>query len=379
MQEMDYFIQTGFIFGNHIAAWALALVAFLAAFILANKVRKIIAARLVQTGDARSQQVIGILSALLRSTHRFFILAVALGLAKQLLILPHQFDRIVSGVVLVAVLVQVGVWASNLASMWIDSYLQDTRKRDPASTSAAQIIRISCLTIVWSAILLMGLSNFGIDITGLVAGLGVGGIAVAFALQSVLKDLFASLAIILDKPFVIGDFIVFDNQPGTVERIGLKTTRVRSLSGEQISVSNDALLATRLRNFKRMEERRIAFSIVCEYGAPIDKLEELPSYLKSVITGLERTRFDRAHLAELTDLGPRFEIVYFVLSPEYNVYMDVHQRILLSIARWFEDNGLQFAQPSRRILIDSQQLRKVTNETITDRAGMRAVLRSAGK
>lgn len=362
LQEINEFVRTGVVLGNHLIAWALAFAVFIAVFILAVKARRIVTERLTRNPAGRSQQLLRVIGALLQTTRRFFILAVALGLARQFLVLPPQADRLVSGIVLVAVLAQVGLWGGALASLWVDSYLDDQRRYDPARTSAAQIIRISALTVVWSAVLLVGLSNFGIDITGLVAGLGVGGIAVAFALQSVLKDLFASLAIILDKPFVIGDFIIFDDQLGTVERIGLKTTRVRSLSGEQISVSNDALLNTRLRNFRRMEERRVVFDITAHYGAPIATLERFPAYMKTVIADIDGTRFDRSHLAAFTELGHRFETVYYVLSPDYNVYMDIHQRILLAAANWFEDNELQFAHPSRRLLMDRDDIRAALSE-----------------
>jgi small-conductance mechanosensitive channel len=367
---MDRFIQTGVIFGNHIVVWTLAIIVFFSVFMFSVMVRRVITAQLMRIGEA-SQGVTRAIAALLQSTHWLFIFAVALGLAKQLLALPEPVDRFVSGIALVATLVQVGIWASNMSTALIDRHLRASHKRDPASASAAQIIRVSCLAVVWSAILLMGLSNFGIDITGLVAGLGVGGIAVAFALQSVLKDLFASLAIILDKPFVVGDFIIFDDQLGTVERIGLKTTRVRSLSGEQISVSNDALLTTRLRNFKRMEERRVVFSIVTHFDTPIDKLEEFPQYMRSTIERVERARFDRSHLAEFTEAGPRFEIVYYVLSPDYNIYMDIHQRILIDAARWFDQNGLKFAHPSRRLLFGHEGGRRAAVTAVRSDIGGR--------
>src|SRR5690606_1090366 len=158
-----------------------ALVVFAGAFALAVKARTIVTDRLTRNPTGRSLQVLRIIGVLLRTTRRFFIFAVALGLARQMLILPLQAERLVSGVVMLAVLAQAGLWGGGLATLWVDSYLNDRRRTDPARASAAQIIRIAALTVVWSAVLLVGLSNFGIDITGLVAGLGVGGIAVAFA------------------------------------------------------------------------------------------------------------------------------------------------------------------------------------------------------
>lgn len=353
MEEVEGFVRTGVVFGNHLVSWGVALGAFLLVFLIGVQVRQILVRRLERRHDAPSRLMRAVAHALTRGTKRFFIFALAVGFAKQFLSLSIQADRFLDAFVLIALLVQIGLWASALVSLWIDNYLHNRDRPDPARSSAAQIIRITALFIVWSAVLLVGFSNFGVDITGLVAGLGVGGIAIAFALQSVLKDLFASLAIVLDKPFIVGDFIIFDEHLGTVERIGLKTTRLRSLSGEEISVANDALLNTRLRNFKRMEERRVVFNITCHHGVPLETLTAFPEHVRKTIEGLEGTRFDRSHLAEFSELGPRFESVYYVLSPDYNIYMDLHQQILLSIAAWFEEQGLEFAHPSRRLLFAS--------------------------
>lgn len=355
MEEFETFARTGEILGNHIFVWGLSLVIFLAVVILAPWVRGLIVNFLARWNEERGERgntITRLAHALIGGTRRFFIAAVALYFASQVLVLPQPAIRLISAIFLVVSMVQLGLWGSTLVGAWIENSLLDNRKPDPAKRSAAQLIRIIALTIVWSAILLLILSNFGIDITALIAGLGVGGIAVAFALQSVLKDLFASLSIILDKPFVVGDFIIFGEHLGTVEMIGLRTTRVRALSGEQISVSNDALLNAHLRNFKRMSERRVIFSLHAQYGAPIDTLQAFPAYLKTIIESTERVRFDRSHLVEFNDLGARFETVYYVLSPDYNVYVDIHQEILVAAARWFEEHGLSFAQPSRRLLGD---------------------------
>lgn len=353
MEEFETFTRTGEVLGNHIIAWGLAILIFLAVFILAPWLRGVLVSYLAtrtEGGDERAHALRRTAHSLIGNTRKFFIAAVGLYLAAQVLVLHAPVARLVNAIFLIATMVQVGMWASTLVSAWIENSLLDHRKPDPAKRSAAQLIRIIGLTIVWSAILLLILSNFGVDITALIAGLGVGGIAVAFALQSVLKDLFASLSIILDKPFVVGDFIIFDDHLGTVEMIGLRTTRVRSLSGEQISVSNDALLNTRLRNFKRMSERRVLFDLHAQYGPSIDTLQAFPAYLKTIIESMERVRFDRSHLAAFNELGARFETVYYVISPDYNVYMDIHQEILVAAARWFEENGLTFAHPTRRLV-----------------------------
>jgi small-conductance mechanosensitive channel len=256
-------------------------------------------------------------------------------------------------------MLQIGIWGTALLGLWITRSLVQRAADDPESASAAQLIKLFCLIAIWSAVLLLTLSNFGIDITGLVAGLGIGGIAVAFALQSILKDLFASLAIVLDKPFVVGDFIIFGDQLGSVERIGLKTTRVRSLWGEQITVSNDDLLNARVRNYKRMAERRVSFNVRVVYETPLEALEELPRFIRATIDAIDLARFDRSHVAAFEDDGYRIETVYYVLSPDYNVYMDIQQRINLAIVRHFNEKGIAFAYPARRLLVrDPQELRE---------------------
>jgi small-conductance mechanosensitive channel len=198
------------------------------------------------------------------------------------------------------------------------------------------------------------LDNLGVNITGLVAGLGIGGIAVALALQNILGDLFASLSIVLDKPFVIGDFVVVDSLSGTIEHIGLKTTRIRSLRGEQLIFSNNDLLKSRIRNYKRMSERRIDFSFGVVYQTPLEKLKAIKKIVSDIIEKGEKTRFDRVHFKEYGDSSLNFEVVYFVTDPDYNIYMDVQEAINLEIFRCFAEEGIEFAYPTRTIFIQHE-------------------------
>jgi small-conductance mechanosensitive channel len=185
----------------------------------------------------------------------------------------------------------------------------------------------------------------------LVAGLGIGGIAVALALQNVLGDLFASLSIILDKPFVLGDFIIVGDLLGVVEKIGLKTTRVRSLSGEQLIFANSDLLSSRIRNFKRMQERRIAFGFGVLYQTKPEQLEAIPGMVKGIIEGQENARFDRAHFKGFGESAYDFEVVYFLNTPDYVAYMDCQQAINLGICRGLAERGVEFAYPTRTIYL----------------------------
>ena len=204
---------------------------------------------------------------------------------------------------------------------------------------------------IWALALLFGLDQLGFDVTALVAGLGIGGIAVALAVQNILGDLFASAAIVLDKPFMVGDFIVVGTNAGTVEKVGLKTTRVRSLSGEQLVFTNAQLLNSQIRNFKRMQERRIAFSIGVTYETPLEKLRQIPAWLKAAVESRPQARFDRAHFKEYAEFSLAFEIVYYVLSADYAVYMDRQQAINLALFEKFAAEGVAFAYPTRTLYI----------------------------
>jgi small-conductance mechanosensitive channel len=177
----------------------------------------------------------------------------------------------------------------------------------------------------------------------------VGGIAVALAAQNILGDLFSSMSIVLDKPFVLGDFIIVGDLMGTVEKIGLKTTRIKSLSGEQLVFSNSDLLNSRIRNFKRMQERRAVFSIGVTYETPYEKLQTIPATIREVIESQELARFDRAHFASYGDFALVFEIVYYMKRPEYDLYMDTQQAINLELFRRFAESGIAFAYPTQTV------------------------------
>jgi small-conductance mechanosensitive channel len=205
--------------------------------------------------------------------------------------------------------------------------------------------------ILWSSILLLALNNLGINVTSLIAGLGIGGVAVALAIQNILGDLFASLSIVLDKPFVIGDFLMIGDFMGSVEYIGLKTTRIRSLSGEQLVFSNSDLLGSRIRNYGRMFERRVVFSIGVTYQTPRERLKLIPEIIREAIESKSKTRFDRCHFMKYGDYALMFETVFYVLSPDYNAYMDIQQAIYFEIHERFEQEQIEFAYPTQKLFV----------------------------
>jgi small-conductance mechanosensitive channel len=204
---------------------------------------------------------------------------------------------------------------------------------------------------IWITVIVSLLAYFKYPIAGLVGALGVSSVAVAFAVQSILGDVFSSMAIVLDKPFRVGDFIKAGDTLGVIEHIGVKTTRIRSLSGEQVVMSNSDLLGSRIHNFKHFKERRIAFRIGVVYQTPRALLEQIPSMLRAAVEEQSSTRFDRAHFFEYGDYALVFEVVYYVLSPDYALYMDMQQGINLGIHRRFEEAGISFAYPTQELIL----------------------------
>ena len=205
---------------------------------------------------------------------------------------------------------------------------------------------------VWGAALTFLLDNLGFKISALVAGLGIGGIAVALAAQTILGDLFSYFVIFFDRPFEIGDFIIIGDYLGTIEHIGIKTTRVRSLGGEQLVFSNTDLTNSRIRNYKRMEKRRVVFKLGVIYQTTSDQLKEIPGIIKKTIERIENTGFDRAHFSSYGDFSLNFEIVYYVMSGDYNKYMDIQQNINFAIKEEFEKRGIEFAYPTQTLFME---------------------------
>ncbi len=220
-----------------------------------------------------------------------------------------------------------------------------THQQEKQSKGILLIVQV----LVWLVGILFLVDNLGYDITTLVAGLGIGGIAIALAAQTILGDLFSYLVIFFDKPFEVGDFIILDDKMGTVEYVGIKTTRIRTLGGEQLVCSNTDLTNSRVHNYKRMQERRVVFSFGVVYNTPSRQLNAIPGMVKEIITGMENTRFDRAHFKAFGNFSLDFEVVYYVLLPDYNTYMDIQQQINLDLFSLFANDGIEFAFPTQTL------------------------------
>nr|WP_305909851.1 mechanosensitive ion channel family protein [Methylomarinum sp. Ch1-1]MDP4522789.1 mechanosensitive ion channel family protein [Methylomarinum sp. Ch1-1] len=341
------------IYQNMVLDWCYAFATALTTFLLLYFLRWILILRLKRLEKPSKASLINAFLSVIQRANSFFFLMLAVFAASQLLTLTTATQTTISNLTKVATVFQVAVWASSFVSAWVFRILARRTKGDGASMSALSIFNFSSQVIVWSIALLLILQNFGIDVTALVAGLGIGGVAIALALQRILGDLFSSFSIVLDKPFVVGDFIIFDDFLGSVEHIGIKTTRIRSLSGEQIICANGDLLNTRIRNYKRMNERRVTFKIGVVYQTPPEKLQQIPAMIREIIEAQQPTRFDRAHFSAYDDFALLFEIVYYVLDPDYNLYMDIQQAINLEIFTRFQAAGIQFAYPTQSLYLQN--------------------------
>jgi small-conductance mechanosensitive channel len=268
---------------------------------------------------------------MVRRTYFIFQLIIAVATASAILSLPPHWNAQVRTAVIIAVIIQSGMWASGLVNYIILVFLDQRGHGDAAHRTGRNMVRFVGLTLVWSAVILSSLDNIGVSITTLIAGLGVTGIAIAFATQQLLGDLLASISILLDKPFLVGDFIALDSFLGNVDRIGIRSTRLRSLTGEEIILANSDLVKSRLRNFKSMAERRIVFHFQVRYQTPTDKVRAICGMVEKVIKEQPDTRFDRAHWANFGACALEFEVVYYVLSGNYNTYMDRQNDINLGI------------------------------------------------
>lgn len=273
----------------------------------------------------------------------------ALYLNTKWLKLSKGVSDIVGVIALAAVMIFGAVVISSIIIYLFNKYFE--KKQTSVNKLAMQWLAVIIRAIVWVSALLLFLDNLDIKITPVLAGLGIGGVAVAFAAQAILEDMFSFVTIFFDRPFEIDDFIIVDDMSGTVEHIGIKTTRVRSISGEQLIFSNKDLTNSRVRNYKRMQNRRAVFSVGVTYDTPLDKLKEIPGLIKEIIDAVEKTQFDRAHFNEFADSSLDFEIVYFVLSQEYAVYMDVQQEINFGIKEAFDARGIAFAYPTQTLYL----------------------------
>ena len=331
--------------------WAYAALVTLGGFLLTHAVLRAVSTRLRKLAQRTGSTALAILASVLKLTRAslLFLLFALIGL--HMLAPSALVSRWLDSLIFLVVGLQVGLWASHAISTWTATSLSRT---DAGAGNPVVMAMLSWFarTMVWALLLLAVLDNVGVNVTAFVASLGIGGVAVALGLQNILKDLFASLAIGLDKPFEIGEFIHFGDFLGTIVHVGIKTTRIRSLSGEEISISNSMLLDQTIRNYSRMQTRRIVFGFGLPLNTPRGKVRQVVDAVREVVGAVENTRLDRAHFQRFGPSSLDFEVVHIVQSPDYNVYMDIQQGINLALMERLEALGLEFAVPVRTLQMD---------------------------
>lgn len=278
---------------------------------------------------------------------RLFLLiipAVFLGIRLASIEMPLDQARLLRIGARLSLITQCAMWISAIADFWLRRYRRT--RVEPESQTIAHIFGVAIAATVWSVAVLVALQNLGFNITAIVAGLGIGGVAVALALQNILGDLFASLSIIIDKPFVVGDPIMVDSQSGTVEQIGMKTTRIRAVTGEEVILGNGDLLKSRVHNFRRMSRRRALLRISVAWPTPADVLARIPLLIRSAVEKHPQAHFDRAHLVAFGAGAHEFEAVYYIDSPEYAVLLDTQQAVDLDLIRAFATEQIELASPA---------------------------------
>jgi small-conductance mechanosensitive channel len=346
---------------NPLWAWGLALAITLGVVLAVKLVHRIAGKRVSEAAARTKSDADDAVLRVLARTHGLFVLAVGLYVGSRYLDLDPRADRALDLFLTVAVALQVGRWGSAALEFFFERHRQRAARTDAGATTAIAALSFAARFLMWVLLLLLALDNLGVDVTAMVAGLGIGGIAVALAVQNILGDLFASVSIIVDRPFVVGDFIIVDDYMGTVEHVGLKTTHVRSLGGEQIIFANNDLLKTRVRNYKRMYERRVVFTFGVEYGTSPQQLKDVAEFLRALVTTTPRTRLERAHFFKFGESSLDFEVAYWVQDPDYNAYMDIQQNFNLRIMEQLAARKVAFAFPTRTVAF--AQALKLDSET----------------
>lgn len=336
-------------FGNMVYDYVIAAAVFIWSFVLFLIIDRVLLLRFRKFAETTRHTLDDLFVQMIDTVQSPFYFFVALYCAAQTLILPADVDRIFEGGILIATTIQVILILQKIIDYSVDRRLQSQEDGPQAvMEGTATVLKI----FLWVVASLLVLSNLGLNITSLIAGLGVSGIIVAFALQNVLQDLFSSFSIYLDKPFKIGDFIIIGDLMGTVEKIGIKTSRIRSLSGEQIVVPNTELTSDRIKNYAKLERRRIEFKFGVDRDVTNKQIADILGNTRRIIEEIEHATVSRVHFVGVGSSALLFEVVYFVEDPSYELYMDIRQEIWLQLREYLRESKIGFAYETQRIILE---------------------------
>jgi small-conductance mechanosensitive channel len=363
------------------ALFALALAVF--SFVAIHSLLALFRRRLDRLSEERAHRPVAeVLRKTLGRTSNLVVFATSILIGLSALDLPAPWNTRVSHLWFLTLGLQLAIYLHSAIKVTAKRYFQTHGHAgaDAQVTVAHTLIIWVLQTSVWVIFALALLANLGINISTFVASLGIGGIAIALAVQNVLGDLFASLSIAIDKPFEVGDFIATSDTSGTVEKVGLKTTRLRALSGEQIIVSNAELLKDTVSNFKRMVTRRIVYNLRAHPDTPPALAAKVPTAVAEFIARREKVRFDRAHLSKYTQDYIEWEIVYTMLDADYDLFMNTQQAIILASMQMFADLGISTAPRAQQLLLQDAVERSapgVPHDPVRHPAALRSLPKGA--
>ena len=351
--------------GNTVKDYLISLIAFIIVAILLWVFKSIFLNRLKKIAKKTKTEIDDVIIKCLQLINWPLYLAIALWVAFKFIYVAPVINKIYNYFVTIIII----YYAARIITVWINYFTNNiTKKRveEGRATDAGIIKLINNILkgILWIIAILILLENFGVNITTLIAGLGIGGIAIAFALQAILGDVIASFSIYFDRPFEIGDYIVTGDIAGNVKKIGIKSTKIDSLTGEEIIIPNKDLGNSRVRNYKRMQKRRILFTLRVTYETPLEKLKMIPDIITKIVNENEICNLDRVNFYKFGDYSLIFEVVYYVLDPDYKVYMDIQQKINFEIKESFEKEGIEFAYPTRTIFVNSSNNNDIKTELL---------------
>lgn len=348
---MGDFLNQSFL-GNTALEWIIALGAAVVVWVAVRIAVSVMLGRMRALAAKTETDVDDLVAELLEKTKGLFVAVVAFYAGARSLTLPAEIDDLMSRLVVLGFIVQGAFWANGIVNYVLGSWAKKKFEADPTITTALGSVGFLVRLAVWATFGMLALDNLGIDIGPMIAGLGIGGLALGLALQGTLSDLFASFSIVFDRPFTVGDYIQVGSLAGTVEQVGLKTTRVKSLTGEQLVFSNADLLGSRIQNFQRRNERRCAFTLGVTYDTSADQLERIPGLIQEIIEEHEHTEFDRCFFMTFGDSALNIETVYFLQVPDFATYGATHHAINIAIFRRFAEEGIEFAYPTQTIHVE---------------------------
>jgi len=347
---MNYNILSYSLAGNTIKMYAIFIALIVGSIILLKIFRYIIFSRIKKHAKETNSKIDDLIIDSLQKNIIPMMYVIAIYLSTGAISIGIGVDKQIEHLFLILITYFITRFLISLAIFFANRFWL-VKDENNGVNSITILLNMVIRIIIWSISLLILLDNLGIKVSGLIAGFGVGGVAIAFAAQSILADVFNYFTIFFDRPFEIGDLLFIDKFSGVVEHIGVKTTRIRSLGGEELIFSNTDLTGSRVRNFKNMRERRVVFSFGVTYQTPVRKMKIIPEEIKKIIDNIESAKFDRAHFYKFGDSSLDFEIVFYVLSGEYLTYMEIQQEINLKIMMLFEKMKVEFAYPTRTVFM----------------------------